>query len=96
MLRKCTETTCVLPPRVTTGKHTFVVRQNLCRALYSGRTTKDLFAVRFLLGARQRKNARHKSCLPCARKKTHGKGLVVVRFFNRARQSIFLPLPFFE
>jgi hypothetical protein len=29
----------------TTGKHTFAVRENLCRAFSIGRTTKSFFAV---------------------------------------------------
>jgi hypothetical protein len=41
----------------TTGKPTFAVRQNLCHAFYIGRTAKKIFAVSFLYGTRQSKNA---------------------------------------
>jgi hypothetical protein len=41
----------------TTEKLTFVVRENLCRAFFIGRTVKRYFAVRLIRDARQRKNA---------------------------------------
>jgi hypothetical protein len=77
--------------RNTTGKPVFAVRQNLCRAFYFGRTAKSLFAVRFLYSARQRKNARQTSYLPCAWRKRTAKILFAVRFYYSARH-IFLPL----
>jgi hypothetical protein len=40
--------TTTLVQTITTGKPTFAVRQNLCRAFYIGRTAKSIFAVRFL------------------------------------------------
>jgi hypothetical protein len=73
----------------TTGKPTFAERQNVCRAFYIGRTTKKLFAVRFLYSARQRKNARQISSLQCARTKRTAKILFAVRFLHNAQQSIF-------
>jgi hypothetical protein len=76
----------------TTGKPVFAVRQNLCHAFYFGRTAKSLFAVRFLYSARQRKNTRQTSCLPCAWRNRTAKILFALRFYYSARQSIFLPL----
>jgi hypothetical protein len=43
-MHTCTSKTGTL----TTGKMTFVVRRNLCCALYFGRTAKSLFAVHIL------------------------------------------------
>jgi hypothetical protein len=40
---------------VTTGKRQIAVRQNVCRALFIGRTANVVFAVRFLDDARQTK-----------------------------------------
>jgi hypothetical protein len=34
--------------RATTGKPSFAVRENLCRAFSIGRTAKNFFAVRFI------------------------------------------------
>jgi hypothetical protein len=39
----------------TTGKRQIAVRQNVCRALFVGRTANIVFAVRFLDDARQTK-----------------------------------------
>jgi hypothetical protein len=39
----------------TTGKWTFAVRFNLCRAQYFGRTAKSSFAVHIFHSARQKK-----------------------------------------
>jgi hypothetical protein len=41
--------------RLTTGKRTIAVRQNVCRALFVGRTANGVFAVRFPDDARQTK-----------------------------------------
>jgi hypothetical protein len=43
----------------TTGKPTFAIRQNLCRAFCIGRTAKKLFVVRFFIGrtAKQKRTA---------------------------------------
>jgi hypothetical protein len=41
---------------ITTGKPSFAVRENLCRAFSIGRTAKSFFVVR---------NAREKNSLPC-------------------------------
>jgi hypothetical protein len=62
----------------TTGKPEFAVRENLCRAPERKHTTKRIFAVRLLHGARQKK---------CSAKK-----YFAVRFFLGARQT-FLPPP---
>jgi hypothetical protein len=67
----------------------FAVHQNLCRAFFVGRTAKSLFAVRFLSGARQRKNARQTSSLPCARQKTHGKELICRACFFLVHDKVF-------
>jgi hypothetical protein len=63
-------------------KHTFVVRENLCRAFYFGCTTKSSFAMRILQGARLRKNARQRVCLPCE-KNAH--------IFSSAHDKVFPP-----
>jgi hypothetical protein len=74
------------------NKH--ALRENrVCRAFYFGRTTKRLFAVRFLQAAWQRKNARQTSYLPCAWKKRTTKILFAVRFLHDPRQSILSPFP---
>jgi hypothetical protein len=52
----------------TTGKWTFAVRFNLCRAQYFGRTAKSSFAVHIFHSARQ--------------KKTLGKKIVCRAFFS--------------
>jgi hypothetical protein len=75
---------------LTTGKPTFVVRRNLCRVLYFGRTENVLFAVRFY---RAHDKEMHDTSLVCRalEKKTRGKGFVCRAFFHRARQTCFSP-----
>jgi hypothetical protein len=69
----------------------FAVRQHLCCAFFVGRTTKRLFAVRFLSGARQRKT--HGKDLVCRApdKTSTTKILFAVRFFLAHGKVFFFP-----
>jgi hypothetical protein len=76
---------------LTTGKPTFAVRQNLCRAFYIGRTAKSFFAVRFFIGRTAKKKRTTNKLFAVRRNKTHGKDLVCRAFFSR-RTAKFFPL----
>jgi hypothetical protein len=46
-------------------KYIYFCRENLRHVHYIGCTEKSFFSMRYLEGARQRKNARQNICLPC-------------------------------